>query len=56
MKHKNEQQLDCELNCKATANLRSSILDDLTKKDKDLLALLKDENTDELEDKPKPIS
>jgi hypothetical protein len=56
MKHKNEKQLDCELNCKATANLRNSILDDLTKKDKDLLALLKDEKTDELEDNPKPVS
>lgn len=51
-----EEKLDCELHCKATANLRSSILDDLTKKDRDLVALLKEENINESKDKSKPIS
>ena len=55
MKHKCDNKVECDLKCKATASLSSSVLADLSKKDKDLLDLLKDDEQHELEDKPKPV-
>ena len=50
---KPSKQLECELNCKATASLDQSIAADFTKKDQDIKNLLEDK--DESEDKPEPI-
>ncbi len=55
MKYKRDNKVECELSCKATASLTNSVIKDLSKKDKDLLDLLKDDEQNELEDKPKPV-
>lgn len=44
------KQLDCKLNCKATAQLEDDVAEDLCKKDKCLANLLK-EDKDESQDK-----
>lgn len=39
-------KLECQLNCKATANLDNEIAKDLCKKDKCLSSILKEEQND----------
>ena len=48
------KQLECELQCKATASLDQSLAADFAQKDKDIKNLLEDK--DESEDKPEPIN
>ena len=55
MKETCKNQIDCELNCKATASLNASIIDDLLKEDACLLDMLKDSEDNEPKDPPKPI-
>ena len=56
MKEKITNELQCDLQCKCSAGLRESIIDDLGKEDADLLDILKDKKQNELEDKSKPIN
>lgn len=56
MKEQNKKQLECELNCRATAALNDSVIDDLFKEDACLSDLLKDGEDNGSEDKPKPIN
>lgn len=51
MRESNKKQLECELECKATAALDESVVNDLSKEDACLSELL-----EENEDKPKPIN
>mgnify|MGYP001201580763 CR=1 FL=1 len=54
---KAKQQLDCQLDCKAQASLRSSILNDLSQPDQDLDALLKEkEKQDDDESTPNVLN
>ena len=46
------KQLECELDCKATAEVKLSILNDLTQPDVPMDELLKEVETDETKDKP----
>lgn len=45
-----KKQLECELNCKATAGLQESIALDMLKQDKSISSLIEEEITDELKD------
>ena len=47
-----KKQLDCELDCKATAEVKLSILKDLSQPDVPMDELLKEIEEDETEDKP----
>lgn len=44
------KQLDCELNCKATAELNADLVKDFKVADKSLASLLKEKDEDESKD------
>ena len=44
-----KQELECQLNCKATASLEASVSIDLNKKDKNLEELLNERESDDKE-------
>jgi hypothetical protein len=47
-----KKQLDCELNCKATAEVKRSVMVDLEQPDVPMEELLKELEDDEVKDKP----
>lgn len=49
-----KKQLDCELNCKSTASLNYSIIQDLLQPDAPMAELVEEKDTDEVKDKPEP--
>lgn len=55
MKETNEKQLECELQCRATAYLSESLVNDLFKEDSCLSELIKDIKDDGTQSSPKPI-
>tara|TARA_R100001163_G_C4897152_1_gene87397 strand:- start:271 stop:426 length:156 start_codon:yes stop_codon:yes gene_type:complete len=44
-----KEQLDCQLDCKATAGLREQVMKDLAQKDRPLKELLDEQETEDTE-------
>ena len=53
---KQSHQIDCQLNCKATAALTTETLSDLDKPDRPLASLINDERSEDDDDETKNIS
>lgn len=51
-----KKQLDCELNCKATAEVKRSVMIDLEQPDVPMEELLKELEDDEVKDHPRSDS
>lgn len=51
-----KKQLDCELNCKSTASLNYSIIQDLLQPDAPMAELVKEKDEDEVKDNSKSNS
>lgn len=53
---KQSHQIDCQLNCKATAEVTLDAINDLEKPDRPLASLINDERSEDDDDETKNIS